>query len=403
MGIRDRIEVMKRETAAQQTDPAEPSAAKAKGKTKAKAPPDDYMDTIITAIRRGISKGSNGCVSILSEDNILADVDEWIPTGFHQLDHILGGGWAVGRMSEVFGAEGAGKSALAHRTLRAAQDMGIKPVYIDYEVALDRKHLKSQGIDPERVVYATPETLEDGMDMVNTMLNVLVKEKPDVPALIVLDSIATAPTAAESAETEAGKKHVAETARLLSKFARRFLRRVALTRCHLMFLNQEREDIGNNAYYAEPITYGGKALRYAASQRVRISRLKTLTRKIKGQTVATGYLVKAQTKKNRCAPPHRTAYWVLDFKVGPSVELTLLEMLLYFKMARRTKQGIRVKGLKDTTLTCNWPRYAREHWTTLDTLAGSILAGTATPDPEDEPDDDPDDDPEDTSEDDPEE
>ena len=48
-------------------------------------------------------------ISLLSAGVALSDVTEWIPTGFPALDEIFGGGWPVGRASEVAGNEGCGK------------------------------------------------------------------------------------------------------------------------------------------------------------------------------------------------------------------------------------------------------------------------------------------------------
>ena len=56
---------------------------------------------------------------------------ERIPTGIMKLDAAIGGGIPRGRITEVFGKEGGGKSTLALHTVARAQHAGLNVAYLD--------------------------------------------------------------------------------------------------------------------------------------------------------------------------------------------------------------------------------------------------------------------------------
>lgn len=267
--------------------------------------------------------------ALLSDDSVLSSVTEFIPSGFPDLDRILGGGWPVGRASEVFGAEGSGKSALTHMALRSCQAMGGVPTYIDFEAALDPDKMEQLGIDPDRIVYCSPKDIEEAWDLIWEALDTIEAAQRDnklnAPTLIVWDSIAAAMPRAEADEKSSAQSHVGLVARAMSKGCRKMFRRIAEVRAHMMWVNQERDKIGGfSPFGPEKQTTGGAAVRYAASLRCRVAKVSTL----KIGTTASGYLVQVSTKKNRCAPPHQKSTYVLDFTVGPSTHLTVLQHLI---------------------------------------------------------------------------
>lgn len=301
---------------------ASPSASLPVPTFSAKITANPEAMSIVAAVRKHV-KGAD--ISTLDASSALADVTEWIPSGFVGLDQILGGGWAVGRASEVFGDEGCGKTAIAHRAILGVQKAGGFAVLLDFEAALDEQKVLQLGIDPSRLLYSVPEHIEQGWDMIWAVMAKLREKAPNGPVLIVWDSIGGAVPKAEIEEKSSDKAHVGEVARAMSKGCRKMFRAIAKVRAHMMWISQERHKIGGFSPFG-PVkeTSGGKGPKYAASQRVRLARVKT----IKEGKRATGYLIKAITKKNRLAPPEQSMEWVIDFKAGPSPELTLMHTLL---------------------------------------------------------------------------
>ncbi len=289
--------------------------------------------SIVANVRKTLDPDEADDISLLSEDTVLADVTEWIPTGFPGLDAILGGGWPVGRASEVYGAEASGKSALAHRAIKACQDAGGTAMLLDFEHALDKTKMEQLGIDANSLIYYTPKYIEQAWDSIWVVMETLEKAKPDGPFLLVWDSVAAAVPKAELDDKTVEKSHVGLVARAMTRGCRRMFREIAHTRAHMLWINQERDDIGGFSrpgMMPEKKTTGGNAIKYAVTIRVRCQKVSTLKERMKspsgnGIERSTGYVIKATTKKNRVAPPHQKAEFILDFKYGPSPALTAIK------------------------------------------------------------------------------
>lgn len=289
------------------------------------APADTkFAMSIITAVKKGV-KGAD--VKLGSEGEFLSDVQEWIPTGFAGLDEILGGGWAVGRASETSGPEGSGKSALAQMACVQTQRLGGFVVYLDFEHAVDMKKMIGLGLDPAGLLYVSPDHIEQGWDVVWSVIDRLLDQNPPGPTLFVWDSVGGALTKAQL-EASAEESTVGSVARVMTPNCAKLFKKIQRCRAHMLFVNQERATIGGFSRFGPPPkhTPGGGALKYAASLRVRCQRVSIL--KAGGNTgPAIGYLIKTTTDKNKLVPPHQKVTWVLDFKVGPSPSLTMFESL----------------------------------------------------------------------------
>ena len=271
------------------------------------------------------SKASPDDLGILSDGVGLSEVTEWIPTGFLPLDAILGGGWPVGRAVEVFGAEGKGKSALAHMAIKSVQAAGGTAMLLDFEAALDTNKLTQLGIDTSRLIYYQPDYVEQAWGVIWSTVDYLHASKPDAPFLIVWDSVAASPPKAELEDETGEKSRVGLLAKAMARGCRQLFKAIAKVRACMMWVNQIRDKIGAFGFGPQVETPGGRALKFAASIRLWIA----YTKRIKGgEDEVSGYEVHVVTNKNRLAKPHRKTYWVLDFEEGPSPELTLLAHLI---------------------------------------------------------------------------
>src|SRR5205809_5254420 len=80
-----------------------------------------------------------------------------IPTGSLALDMALGiGGIPRGRIVEVFGPEGSGKTTVCLHIIAEAQRMGGIAVFIDAEHALDPTYSKVLGGNIDELLVAQP-------------------------------------------------------------------------------------------------------------------------------------------------------------------------------------------------------------------------------------------------------
>lgn len=323
----------------------------------------EFASGVVAALHTKIKrqKGDPSIVTVLDDSDILSEVTEWIPTGFLALDTILGGGWPVGRCIEVFGDEGSGKSALTHMAIRACQEAGGTVLFIDCETSLAPAQLRQLGIDGTALIYCNPPTLEDVWMTIYALLEQLAERVPDAPTLVVWDSIATA-TPRKLLEAEPGDVNVALMARSMSENCPKVMRQIAKVRASLLWVNQERTKIGGTGYGPKSQTAGGRAVKYASSVRVRCARVATLKRSIRSEQVRTGYAIQVTTVKNRLYPPHRKTTWILDFKAGPSPELTMLDHLKYARVIKAAGAALtaRVDGAEARFTLAEWPARYRE-------------------------------------------
>lgn len=295
---------------------------------------------VLSAIQKKLGKGHADVVRDVTTDRLLSDVDVWIPTGFPGLDRILGGGWPVGRASEIAGAEGCGKSALSHMAIQGVQSVGGRALVIDFEQALEKSKMLSMGIDPAGVDVANPYYIEQAWDIIWAVVDELRENPPDAPYLIIWDSVGASISKAQYEAKSAEDLTIGAVARAMSNGCKKMYRAIAEVNAHMMFINQERDKIGGFSGWGGPqkTTPGGAELKYACSARVRCQRVSTL--KESGNTgLAIGYLIKTTTTKCRNFPPHRNAVWVLDFQDMRWSDLTMRHALIDAKKMRSIGGG----------------------------------------------------------------
>ena len=101
-----------------------------------------------------------------------------ISTGSPSLDAGLGmGGIPKGRVTEIFGAESAGKSTLAIHIMAETQKSGGIAAYIDVEHALDPNYANNCGLDLDGLLIAQPDSAEQALDITRKALG---EEHPKV-------------------------------------------------------------------------------------------------------------------------------------------------------------------------------------------------------------------------------
>jgi len=91
---------------------------------------------------------------------------EAIPTGSLALDLALGvGGIPRGRVTEIFGPEGSGKTTLGQHIIAQTQKQGGIAAYIDVEHALDPKYAATCGVNLDDLYISQPNTGEEALEI----------------------------------------------------------------------------------------------------------------------------------------------------------------------------------------------------------------------------------------------
>ena len=111
----------------------------------------------ISDMRNMINKKLGREVAFNLEEENPTEVSEWISTGSRWLDSIICrgklAGIPVGKLSELSGLEGSGKSYMAAQIAANAQKKGISVVYFDSESAIDPEFLVKAGCDVDKLLY----------------------------------------------------------------------------------------------------------------------------------------------------------------------------------------------------------------------------------------------------------
>ncbi|MBR1439092.1 MAG: recombinase RecA, partial [Synergistaceae bacterium] len=237
------------------------------------------------------SKFGDGAIMRLGDT--AAKGTEVISSGVLPLDVALGiGGYPKGRIVEIFGPEGSGKTTIALCAVAEAQKAGGIAAFIDAEHALDPRMAKTLGVDIENLYLAQPDSGEQALYILDQMV------RTGAVDIVVVDSVAALTPQAEI-DGRIGESQMGLQARLMSYSLRRLASVIAKTNCIVVFINQLRALI-STGYAPGPseTTTGGRALKFYASIRLEVRRGK----KLEKSDVTIGHELYLKVVKNKLAP-----------------------------------------------------------------------------------------------------
>ena len=292
----------------------------AKGKSKI-----ELSDSLANSLAESINKQFKGqslktAFFLDGDDDSPSNVKEWISTGSDMLDLAIsnrpGGGFPVGRITEITGLEASGKSLLASHALAETQKKGGLAVYIDTEAATSSEFLTAIGVDLKTMLYVPLETIEEIFETIETIVEQVRKSEKDRLVTIVVDSVMGASTKIEMDSEYDKDGYATSKSIILSKAMRKVTNWIARENICLIFTNQLRTKLGVT-FGDSWTTAGGKAIPFHASVRLRLKSTGQIKAKDQhGVEQIVGTKTNVSVVKNRMGPPHRKIDYEIYYDSG---------------------------------------------------------------------------------------
>lgn len=274
-------------------------------KKKKQAPPkvervkdSEKKQAVNVAIEQIQKQFGRGSIMRLGEASVVPV--EVIPTGILTLDTALGvGGIPKGRIIEIYGPEGSGKTSLCLSIIAQAQKRGGVAAFVDAEHALDPGWAQILGVKLEDLLISQPDTGEQALEIAEALI------RSGGVDVVVIDSVAALVPRSEIAG-EMGEQQIGLQARLMSQALRKLTGVVSKSKTTVIFTNQLRLKIG--IMFGNPeTTPGGLALKFYASVRIDVRKIETL----KKNNQVYGVRIRTRVVKNKVAPPFKDAEVVI--------------------------------------------------------------------------------------------
>ena len=292
----------------------------AKGKSKV-----ELSDSLANSLADSINKQFKGqslktAFFLDGDDDSPSNVKDWISTGSDMLDLAIsnrpGGGFPVGRITEITGLEASGKSLLASHALAETQKRGGLAVYIDTEAATSSEFLTAIGVDLKTMLYVPLETIEEIFETIETIVEQVRKSEKDRLVTIVVDSVMGASTKIEMDSEYDKDGYATSKSIILSKAMRKVTNWIARENICLIFTNQLRTKLGVT-FGDSWTTAGGKAIPFHASVRLRLKSTGQIKAKDQhGVEQIVGTKTNVSVVKNRMGPPHRKIDYEIYYDSG---------------------------------------------------------------------------------------
>lgn len=241
------------------------------------------------------------------------------------------GGFPAGAIYEIHGPNGGGKTVLGIEILTAAQRAGHLTVFHDHErAANDKRWIQAIGLDLSNCLYRNKHkdgksvlSFEDSAEEINEMIIKFNEAKlkgqipEDVLLYILIDSVAKMVPKAKL-KGQVGDANYGLTARLMSDWLQTLVALVGGSDVAVIFINQERVNIGAKPWEPKYKSFGGEALQYDASVRVRVTQAGEVKEKVNGEEIIVGRRHYFKIEKNKFGYPMQEGYFYTSNGLGES-------------------------------------------------------------------------------------
>lgn len=212
----------------------------------------------------------------MTDDDCLMHVKDYLSTGNPALDRMLHGrGIPFGRLTEIFGPHHIGKSTILDHLFKMVQQVGGTGVLADTEEARDISYTRAIGVDVDKLLILEFDrkqlTMENVLTKVLETIDWWRENYPERKVLIGWDSLGGTQTNEERDKSIDKGKSPGSAASIMQLMRRKVTPALANTNIALVILNHEYEKIAMGGFVGKKKeTYGGEAVRMAASIRIEL-------------------------------------------------------------------------------------------------------------------------------------
>ena len=276
--------------------------------------------------------GAGTVLALDSKTNANYDV---ISTGSIGFDWItLGvGGIVKGKLYELMGWEGTGKSTICGHLAASCQKQGGKVLYIDGEHAVDKNYFQALGVDTTQMLIAQPTCGEEGFNIAMEMINTGEID------LVIIDSDSSL-IPKKVLDGEVGDSAIGKKAVLNSNAYPKLKGALSQHNVAVVVISQYREKIG--VMFGNPTTtQGGHALKFYSDVRIEVSRSLA-----KDGDVTYGNVTKVKAVKNKMSPPYKQTQFEIVYGQGIDAFGELMELGNEYEVLRKYGKTITYDDVK---------------------------------------------------------
>lgn len=273
--------------------------------------------------------------SVLSLDHKPNTDYNAISSGSIGMDYItLGvGGYLKGKLYELMGWEGTGKSTICGHVTAECQKMGGRAAYIDGEHAVDKIYFKALGVDTEKLLIAQPSCGEEGFNIALELI-----ESGEIDLIIIDSDSSLIPKAV--LDGDVGDSSIGKKARLNSNAYPKLKSALSKHNVCCIVISQYREKIG--VMFGNPTTtQGGHALKFYSDCRIEVSKSQA-----KDGDVVYGNITKVKATKNKMSPPYRTSQFEIVYGVGIDKPDEIMALAHEFGIGKKYGKTYTFDGVK---------------------------------------------------------
>lgn len=279
-------------------------------------------------------------LKVINDADVNANADflsnlklKFMPTRSRLLNMFLSnkkkdGGIIYGRdgITVITGDPSCGKTLLAAEFAVSFQKAGGVVVYIDTEHAVNKDYFLRLGADIDKFIITSPHSLETCFSIIEKTVLSIRDIDNTKPVVVIWDSVAaSAPSYEQDDSTYDPQATIGLGARIISKALRKINPLISRKDVSLIFVNQLRSSIG--MYAGEEIEYGGKALQYYASTKVKLKRTEFIKNK---DDNVIGIKTKFILTKSRVGNPRKEIVFRIYHDYGIDELLSLKDLLVKY-------------------------------------------------------------------------